>query len=70
MTTEPAEKERIQKIAGLLYTAARPVRILRFINWPPEVKEEFFAQGASELPRVTYSPFDPKPTLEAVREAR
>lgn len=69
MTAEPAEKERIQKIAGLLYTAARPVRILRFINWP-EVEEEFFAKGASELPRVTYSPFDPNPTIEALREAR
>jgi hypothetical protein len=70
MTAEPEEKERIQKIAGLLYTAARPLRILRSINWPPEVPEEFFAKGASQLPSVSYSPFDPKPTIEILREAR
>jgi hypothetical protein len=70
MTAEPEEKERIQKIAGLLYTAARPLRILRSINWPPEVTEEFFAKGASQLPSVSYSPFDPKPTIEILREAR
>ena len=30
----------------------------------------FFAKNARELPQVTYDPVDPKPTLEAVREAR
>ncbi|WP_107667795.1 flavohemoglobin expression-modulating QEGLA motif protein [Cyanothece sp. BG0011] len=64
------EKDRIRQIASLLYEASRPIRILKTIAWPPEVKEAFFAKKAQELPKVTYTPIDPTPTLEAVREAR
>ena len=65
-----AEIERIKKVASLLYSAARPIRILRSIDWPPTVKEGFFAQGARELPKVIYAGFDLTPTIETVREAR
>lgn len=64
------EIDRIRKVASLLYRAARPLRILKSINWPPAVKEAFFAQGARALPEVSYPGFDPAPTLEAVREVR
>jgi uncharacterized protein (TIGR02421 family) len=64
------EKDRIRHVASLLYQASRPIRILRTIAWPTEVKEEFFAKNAQELPQVSYTPIDPTPTLEAVREAR
>jgi uncharacterized protein (TIGR02421 family) len=64
------EKDRIRKVAGLLYQASRPLRILRTIAWPTEVKELFFAKNAQELPQVSYAPIDPTPVLEAVREAR
>ncbi len=67
---EDREKDRIRRIAGLLYQASRSIRILGSIDWPPEVKAEFFAKDARELPRVTYRPFDPSPAIEAVREAR
>jgi uncharacterized protein (TIGR02421 family) len=64
------EKDRIRQVANLLYQASRPIRILRTIAWPTEVKEEFFAKNAQELPQVSYTPIDPTPVLEAVREAR
>jgi uncharacterized protein (TIGR02421 family) len=64
------EKDRIRRIAHLLYQASRPIRILRAISWPTEVKESFFAKNAQELPQVSYAPVDPAPVLEAVREAR
>lgn len=71
--TPPAsdrEKDRIRRIASLLYQASRSIRVLSTIDWPPEVKAEFFARGATELPRVSYQSLDPTPAIEAVREAR
>ena len=71
--TAPAddrEKDRIRRIAGLLYQASRSIRVLGSIDWSPEVKAEFFARGARELPQVSYQPLDPTPAIEAVREAR
>lgn len=70
MTALDKERERIRQVARLLYQGARPLRILRALDWPPEVKARFFAQDARELPEVSYPPFDPGPSLEAVREAR
>jgi len=64
------EKQRIRKIAHLLYDAARRVRILRSIDWPASVKQDFFAKGAKELPVVSYPGFDAKPTIDIIREAR
>jgi uncharacterized protein (TIGR02421 family) len=72
MTTPASdrEKDRIRQIASLLYQASRSIRVLSSIDWPPEVKAEFFAEGAKELPRVNYQPLDPEPAIEAVRQAR
>ena len=64
------EKDRIRQTARLLYEASRSIRILRTIAWPSEVKEEFFAQNAKELPQVSYTPLDPAPVLDLVRDAR
>jgi len=69
-TASEHELERIRSVAGLLHTACRPLRILRAVDWGPEVKEAFLAAGGRELPQVSYPPFDPTPTIEAVREAR
>lgn len=64
------EKDRIKKVAHLLYDGARHVRILRSIDWPATVKQDFFAKGAKELPEISYPGFDAKPTIDIVREAR
>ncbi len=73
MTPTPAterELDRIRAVAHLLYAASKPLRILRTLAWPPEVKEAFLAGGARSLPQVSYPPFDPTRSIEAVREAR
>ena len=69
-STIEKEKDRISKVAHLLYDGARPVRILRSIDWPASVKQGFFAKGAKELPVVSYPGFDAKPTIDIIREAR
>lgn len=37
-----------------LADAARSVRVLRALAWPPEIEQRFFATGCTELPRPTY----------------
>ena len=64
------EKERIRKVAHLLYDGAHRLRILRSIDWPLSVKQSFFAKGARELPEINYPAFDSAPTIEIIREAR
>ncbi|MGZ8189721.1 MAG: tyrosine/phenylalanine carboxypeptidase domain-containing protein [Methylococcaceae bacterium] len=64
------EKQRIRKVAHLLYDGARRVRILRSIDWHTQVKQGFFAKGAKELPEVSYPGFDASPTIDIIREAR
>lgn len=64
------EKDRIRRIADLLYQASRSIRVLNAVKWPDEVKTGFFARGARELPRVSYRPVDPAPALEAIQQAR
>lgn len=67
---DDAEKERIRGIAKLLYQAAKPIKVLKTIGWSEQVKADFFAQGAREMPQVTYPAFDPQPTLELLQAAR
>jgi uncharacterized protein (TIGR02421 family) len=64
------EKERICKISSILYSASQPVRILSHLDWGSEVKQQFFANNAKELPKVNYPAFDPNKTLSLVKEAR
>lgn len=69
MTVE-AEKQRIQDVSSLLYTASQSIRILSHVEWQRDVKRQFFADKCKELPQVTYPEFDPANTLAAVRDAR
>ena len=66
----PGRADRIRQVAKLLRDAERPVRILRTVAWPAQVRDDFFARGAVELPRPRYEPLDPTATLELVGEAR
>lgn len=58
------EKDRIRAVTRLLHQACKPIRILRALDWAPEVKEAFLAGGGRELPQVTYPSFDPTPSIE------
>jgi uncharacterized protein (TIGR02421 family) len=47
--------------------AQRPIRILKALNWDPQVHVRFFRQGATELPEPVYAPLDYDPA-DKVRE--
>lgn len=64
------EKERICKISSILYSASQPIRILSHLDWNRDIKRQFFADKAKELPKVNYPSFDPSETLSLVKEAR
>ena len=64
------EKNRIRRISDLLYEASKSIRILSHISWPGEVRQQFFADGARELPIVSYPEYDPSRPIEIVEEAR
>ena len=63
------ERKRIRKAAKLLAAAAKPLKVLKFIDWPAELRVRFLDQGARELPQPQYSAFDPAPTQALIREA-
>jgi uncharacterized protein (TIGR02421 family) len=65
-----SDKERIRTAAHLLYQASCPIKILQTISWSDDVKAEFFAHNAEQLPTVEYVKFDPTPVLESLHEAR
>ena len=62
--------EHIRQAAAHLRQAERPIRILRTLSWPPEVRERFFARRAQRLQEVSYPRIDPAPILAAVAAAR
>lgn len=61
---------RIGRLIEHLLEAEAPVRILRYLAWPASVRADFFARGAGALPRIEYPPFDPGPSLDAIRRFR
>jgi len=64
------ERQRIRHAAKVLAAAVKPIKVLRAIDWPPELRIRFLEKKAAELPRPRYQAFDPSPTQELLREAR
>lgn len=64
------DNERVRRTCELLYNASKTIRILSHVSWPASVREQFFAEGARELPKVTYPAFDPAAPIALVAEAR
>jgi uncharacterized protein (TIGR02421 family) len=54
-----AISERLKKLLGEvsaeILQAQKPVRVIPALAWPDEVEKEFFASGASVLPRPSYA---------------
>jgi uncharacterized protein (TIGR02421 family) len=46
------------------------MRVLSRLAWPGDVRRDFLAGGASQLPRPEYQPFDATPVVEAVDGVR
>ena len=53
-----------------LYEASKQIRILRNIDWPAEVKEQFFKNKETKLPIIEYKPIDPTDILREIDKAR
>ncbi|UKN03703.1 flavohemoglobin expression-modulating QEGLA motif protein [Paracrocinitomix mangrovi] len=64
------DKSHIIQLSDMLEKAASSVRILRNIDWPKEVKTEFFRNNAEKLPVVEYEAYDPKDVLHQIRQIR
>jgi uncharacterized protein (TIGR02421 family) len=53
-----SEKQRITNLSKSLHSIICKVSILKHLRWKSEVKREFFANHAKQLPKPTYSVFD------------
>jgi hypothetical protein len=57
---------RIKTIARLLHQGCQPLRVLIALACPLEVKVDFLGSGGHKLAEVSYTPFDPTLTIEAL----
>jgi uncharacterized protein (TIGR02421 family) len=62
-------REKLRSLSDRIVQAQRPIRVLRAINWGPQVHDRFFRQGARELPRPEYPPLGFRPA-DKVKELR
>ena len=45
-------RERVRELSDRIVEAQGPIRLLSAINWDDRIKEEFFANGCTEQPKV------------------
>lgn len=45
----------LREVSAEILDAQKPLRVLRALDWPDEVEQEFFAQGAAVLPKPVYA---------------
>ena len=69
MANEDAQ-DRYRRAARILHDIAKPMRVLSALAWPAELREEFIAGGAHELPEPTYAGVDPTSVLDGVAAVR
>jgi uncharacterized protein (TIGR02421 family) len=50
--TQANYKQTLRDLSDRIVAAQRPIRILDHIKWEPSIQEEFFRNGARELPKV------------------
>ena len=50
--TQANYKQTLRDLSERIVAAQRPIRILDHIKWEPSIQEEFFRNGARELPKV------------------
>jgi uncharacterized protein (TIGR02421 family) len=68
--TDTTAADRYRDAARILHQVAKPMRVLSALAWPAEIREQFLAGGAQQLPEPTYTPVDPAPVLDGVATAR
>jgi len=65
-----SDRDHLVAATKALKEAEGEVRILRTVDWPKRVSDEFFANGARELPVVEYKPLEAGPVLETIRSIK
>ena len=60
-------REYLRSLSDEILLAQKPIKVLRAINWGPQVHRRFFKLGARELPRPEYPPLGFEPE-EVARE--
>ena len=50
----PAARQALDRVSGVIGSLTTKSNLLEEVAWSREVEEQFFAGGASELPKVTY----------------
>lgn len=68
--TDRALREQVIAATRLLADAARPLRVLRTIDWPIEARKRFLAAKGKVLPSVSYEKVDASRSLRKVERAR
>jgi hypothetical protein len=65
-------REYLRCVCDEILHAQKPIRVLRAINWGPQVHERFFRHGARELPRPEYATlgFAPADKVKELRDIR
>jgi len=69
MSNESAA-DRYRQASRILHDVAKPMRVLSALAWPSDLRDQFLAGGAQQLPEPTYAPTDPAPVLQALTAAR
>ncbi|HMO93086.1 MAG TPA: flavohemoglobin expression-modulating QEGLA motif protein [Pirellulaceae bacterium] len=52
------EIDRLKRVCQTIYDLSKSIRVLTQISWPLQVRHEFFANQAQQIPRVDYAPFE------------
>lgn len=63
-------KKKLIDLSDHLYEASKSIRILRSINWSPQVMTDFFANNGEKLPDVSYPSYDSSETLRLLDDTR
>lgn len=59
--TQVNYKQTLRDLSERIVAAQRPIRILDHIKWEPSIQEEFFRNGARELPKVNADYYGSRP---------
>lgn len=70
MSVDSGEADRCRDLARRLHDVAKPMRVLSALRWDAAVRDSFLAGGATQLPDVSYPPFDARPIVDEVRSIR
>ncbi|MBL4854774.1 MAG: DUF1704 domain-containing protein [Robiginitomaculum sp.] len=66
----PKIYEQASAAAKLLKRAERKIRVLRTLNWDPEIERQFFKDGSKVLPVPTYPKFDGEEVRAALADIK